>query len=443
MATTSNYSRLPSQLFRKASNSHPVALPFILLLITVPFPHAVNNMALMFFALMSLLSWRKTYSLRTQKAALLPIALFFLMALSLIWSVDVLRSSDAIAKEFALFAIPVCFMMFPAFSRGQKKSILEYYAYAMVLLGVFYLVRAIVRWFVSHDTGVFFYHELVTKLVNAIHVSVYMAIAFFVFLSKETKTLRDWCCMVFLAVLLLLLSSKNIIVIFGILIVLYYLCYAKIPIRNRLIGLAALLLLAVLPLLLFPKISDRFRSEFRTAMTDSTKNVTPEGESYNVSLRQAWNQDYFKPHDYFPGTAFRVYQFRIFTEMLHEDPIFWTGYGLNASYTRIKEKAVEHNLYMGDGKESGYQGKNFHNQYVQNFADLGIFGVLLLLAMVVLSLKNGIAAKDFTHISFAVLMISLFLTESFLWRQRGVVFFTAMYCLFNAGSAAYAATKKE
>lgn len=443
MATTSSYSKVYWQLFRKTSNSHPVGLSFIALLITIPLAHSVNNIALMFFALTSLLTWSKTFSFRTKKALLLPVAFFVLMALSLIWSIDVPQSAGALPKELALLAVPVCFMMFPAFSRGQKKNILDYYAYAMVFLGAFYLARAAVRWTIVHDTGVFFYHELVTKEVNAIHVSCYMAVAFFVFLSKEAKTVYDWCCVIFLTLILVLLSSKNIIVVFLLLLALYYLFYSGISVQKRLLSLATLLLLAALPLLFSPKIADRFRTEFETALADRTKNTTSQGETYNVSLRQAWQQERFSPQDYFPGGAFRVYQFRIFIEMLCEDPIFWTGYGLNASYGKIRQKAVEHNLYMGDGKESGYQGKNFHNQYVQNFADLGVFGLLLLLAMVVLNLKKGICAKDFTHISFAVLMISLFLTESFLWRQRGVVFFTAMYCLFNAGPVAFAAAQKK
>ena len=54
--------------------------------------------------------------------------------------------------------------------------------------------------------------------------------------------------------------------------------------------------------------------------------------------------------------------------------------------------------------------------------------------MVVLNLKNAFKSKDFIHIAFAILMISLFLTESFLWRQRGVIFFMVFYCLFNAST---------
>ena len=51
--------------------------------------------------------------------------------------------------------------------------------------------------------------------------------------------------------------------------------------------------------------------------------------------------------------------------------------------------------------------------------------------MLFVNIKNAFQSKDFMHITFSVLMISLFLTESFLWRQRGVVFFTLFYCLFN------------
>jgi hypothetical protein len=45
-------------------------------------------------------------------------------------------------------------------------------------------------------------------------------------------------------------------------------------------------------------------------------------EVNNISIYQAWTQDKFKQNDYFPGSAFRVYQIRIFKEMLEEDAIF-------------------------------------------------------------------------------------------------------------------------
>ena len=96
---------------------------------------------------------------------------------------------------------------------------------------------------------------------------------------------------------------------------------------------------------------------------------------------------------------------------------------------KLQEKEKQYHLYPG------YGTFNFHNQYVQNFAELGVIGFLLLLLMLFLNTKKAFNSKDFMHIAFAVLMISLFLTESFLWRQRGVLFFMLLYALFNMESS--------
>jgi hypothetical protein len=185
----------------------------------------------------------------------------------------------------------------------------------------------------------------------------------------------------------------------------------------------------------FGKIKNRFKEEFqsnteKSISADVISNV-PQGVHY-ISLKEAWTNETFSPNDYFPGTAFRVYQFRIFTEIISENNDYLLGFGLNASTQKIKEKAVQYNLFLGDKEHEGYQDKNLHNQYIQNFSDLGIIGFALLLVILLFNIKNAIKNKDFVHFAFAILMISLFLTESFLWRQRGVVFFTLFYCLFNS-----------
>ena len=97
----------------------------------------------------------------------------------------------------------------------------------------------------------------------------------------------------------------------------------------------------------------------------------------------------------------------------------------------LEEKGLKYNVFQGNETTEGYQKKNFHNQYIQVFSELGFIGFVFLILILFVNLKNALKNKDFTHIVFAILMISLFLTESFLWRQRGVVFFTAFYCLFN------------
>ena len=354
------------------------------------------------------------------------------MCVSYFWSIDTPATLKAIPKEIALLIIPVLFMVMKPFSKEQIQKIVQYYSYIIVLYVIFYLVKAIIRFYLTGDTGMFFYHELVTKKLNAIHVSVYVAIAFFYFFTKEVKSKVELFVSFLLFGFIILLSSKNIILVFIALILIEYFFYSKIAHKMR---LRNLLLFSVLLISLFfvGKIKDRFMYEFKSNTEKSLSSTVIDKNLVGVnvlSVKEAWTNEKFSPNDFFPGTAFRVYQARLFFELFQEENVFWTGYGLNASYKKLEEKAIQYDVFRGNETEEGYQTKNFHNQYIQNFAELGVFGFLLLVLTLFISLKKGFENKDFIQIAFSILMISLFLTESFLWRQRGVMFFTLFFCLF-------------
>jgi len=300
---------------------------------------------------------------------------------------------------------------------------------------VFFLIRAFIRFLITKETSVFFYHGpdndtdsgLVPRLLNAIHVSVYVAIAFFYFFIKEIKTKWEQLFSLLMFVFVILLSSKNIILIFVLLILIQVFFYSKIANRLRLRNLT-LLLLILAGVLSFGKIKERFLIEFTSNSEKSLSHnvkVNNEVAVNNISIYEAWNNESFTHNDFFPGTSFRIYQLRMFKDFLNEEAIFWKGFGLNASLNKLLEKEKQYNLYPG------YGTFNFHNQYVQNFAELGIVGFALLMLILFLNTKIAFRSKDFLHIAFAILMISLFLTESFLWRQRGVLFFMLFYCLYN------------
>lgn len=409
-------------------------IPFLMLLITLPISMGINNIFLGILVASSFFFVKKTKQ-KNYIILLLPMVLFLWMSLSYFWSIDVQRTLQAIPKEIALLLIPFVFWLIPSFTKEQKEKLLKYYSYSIALIVVFYLVRALFRFVLTKDTSVFFYHGpdndtdtgLVPRLLNAIHFSVYVAIAFFYFFIKESKSRFEQLITLLLFVFVILLSSKNIIIIFVLLVLIQVFFYSKIANRLRLRNLTILLLLLSF-IISFGKIKERFLIEFTT---NSDKGIShnialnKEKGINNISIADAWTKEKFHPADYFPGTAFRVYQFRMFTEFLKEEPIFWKGFGLNASLNKLLEKERQYNLYPG------YGTFNFHNQYVQNFAELGCIGFLLLVLILSINLKNAFKNKDFIHIAFTVLMISLFLTESFLWRQRGVVFFTVFYCLFN------------
>lgn len=427
-----NFSKNAFQNLKQEYNSHSSLLFVLLALLCIPLGYAFNSLSLALLIIITLINFKKA-NFSFKNYLIFPIALYLLMLLSYTWSIDTDRTIAAIFKELPLLLFPICFLLFRSFSDVEKQKIIKGFSYGMTAFAVFYLMKASVRFLSSQDTSVFFYHELVTKDVNAIHVSVYMAVSFFYFLVKPIKTNWDKLALAILFIMVFLLSSKNIVIVFMGLLGYYYLFFSKIAKKLRLRNLILLLvILSSLPFI--GKVKERFKQEYETIMTDSSVNdVINKGSEtvYNVSIKQAWNNDTFKPNDFFPGTAFRVYQFRIFMEFLKEEAIFWKGFGLDASYSKIEEKAIQYHLFLGNQFQEGYQKMNFHNQYIQTFAELGVFGLLLLLIMLVLSVRNAIDSNNYFHIAFSILIISLFFTESFLWRQRGVTFFIVMYCLLN------------
>lgn len=435
MANIYNSLKNVFQDLKKENSTNTAFVPIILVLLSIPLAYALNSIALGILIIAIAVSYKKE-QFAFQKNLIYPLALYLLMALSFIWSIDKDSTLKALSKELALLIIPLAFLFMKNFTAEQKQKIIRFYSYGIFLFVIFYYLKAIVRFAITGDTGVFFYHELVTKDVNAIHVSIYLAIAFFYFLRQTSKSIIEYIALPSIFAMIFLLSSKNIIVVFVMLLVIYTIFYVKVSKRMRLRNLAVFIAILI-SVAFLGKIRERFMIEYESNMSDSTVNdVISKGNEkvYNVSIRQAWTQEKFQPNDFFPGTAFRVYQFRIFKELLIEENVFFTGFGLNASYPKIEEKAIQYDIFMGDeaNQYEGYQSKNFHNQYVQNFAELGVFGFLLLMVMLLINLRNAIKSKDFVHFAFAILMISLFLTESFLWRQRGVVFFTVLYCLFNS-----------
>jgi len=428
-----NFSKNAYQNLKQEYNNHPSLLFVLLALLCIPLGYAFNSISLALLIISTLINFKKE-NVHIERHLIFPSVLYVLMLFSFAWSIDKERTISAISKELPLLLFPICFLLFRSFSEFEKQKIIKGFSYGMVVFSLFYLIKASIRFFISHDTSVFFYHELVTKDVNAIHVSVYMATSFFYFLVKPIKTNWDKLALTVLLLMVFLLSSKNIVIVFIGLLGYYYLFFSKSAKKLRLRNLI-LLLVVLFSLPFIGKVKERFKQEYETIMTDSSVNdvISKEsGEIYNVSIKQAWTNETFKPNDFFPGTAFRVYQFRIFIEFLQEEAIFWKGFGLDASYAKIEEKGIQYHLFLGDENNEGYQKMNFHNQYIQVFAELGIFGIVLLILMIALSIRNSIVSKSYFHIAFSVVMVSLFLTESFLWRQRGVTFFIIMYCLLNA-----------
>lgn len=166
------------------TKNNPAFAALLLFLITIPGMLGANNVSLVL--LLIVLFWKKKIQAVITVELLAPLALYLLMALSWFWSIDQPATVKALPKEIFFLVLPVLFSLFFVVTVTQRKKVLLYYSYAMALYAAYYILRAIIRYVLLHDTAVFFYHQeegvdigLVSKVLNAIHVTVFMALAFF------------------------------------------------------------------------------------------------------------------------------------------------------------------------------------------------------------------------------------------------------------------------
>lgn len=414
---------------KKAKNNlveNPIVFFVFLVLFTIPLPYIYNSISVILLGIYSVY-----YAIVNKQKPVFTLvyylffALFALMLLSYFWTIDEKLTLSAISKSVSIILIPIFFSFFNTQTIQQK--ILKCFAITGIFYSWFFLLRAVINYCVTQNTEVFFYHGLVPQDVNAIHISVYIATSFFALLIMFKNTWFKNVLLVVEFIVLILLSSKNITVLFLILLALYALTKIlknkNLSLKTIGIGIFSLLIVGIF---ISQKIFSRFKEETNTDV--KTTIVAENGDTLFVnvvSIKDAWNKEQFKKDDYLTGFSLRTYQIRIFFETMKENQAYLTGFGLNATDSKIKQKRIQYNLY------EGYDVFNFHNQYLQFFSELGIFGFLLIVLILIINIKNSICRKDFIHFSFAILMISLFLTESFLARQRGIVFFTTMYFIFN------------
>ena len=137
------------------------------------------------------------------------------------------------------------------------------------------------------------------------------------------------------------------------------------------------------------------------------------------------------------GTSIRLLQTRILFEQIEEENILLGGFGLFASRENLKQRHLNFNTYYV------YHTYNYHNQYAQTLSETGIFGLLLLMYMLATNFKTALKTKDFLFICFALTIPLVFITESFLWVHRGIIFFIVLYCLFNRTEYTFFNKKQE
>ncbi|MAY23815.1 MAG: hypothetical protein CMC74_13620 [Flavobacteriaceae bacterium] len=373
-------------------------------LLTLPLPYAFGTAALVLWLAVSLYSLR-FHKMEWNNQWWIPILFYAVIVLSLIWSVNFKQSLRGLERQLGFVLLPIAFIAMPKLKKASLLKVFYASSLGMAGYGLVFIIMALFRFLSGNSPEVFFYHELVSPFsLNAIYVSVWVSFALVFLVFKTQRNKKNILAIFVLGLFLLMLASKIIIAITVFILLLGAIRYFS---RKKLIASGIIGLLAVL-LLWFT--NNPIKNRFSVEINDS-----------NIS--EVLNCEKFGPVYYWTGTTLRIFQARIFWEMLQEDSIFWKGYGINASQDKIEAKHKEHDLYKG------FYNYNFHNQYLQAFAEVGIISFVFTVLLLLVPFTGYIKTKELLFLAFFIIMASVFLTESYLWRQRGIFHFFTLFGL--------------
>ena len=100
---------------------------------------------------------------------------------------------------------------------------------------------------------------------------------------------------------------------------------------------------------------------------------------------------------------------------------FIFGEGLGGGMIKINNFISENNLNQ-------FEVPDLHNQYLMNYLDLGILGLIIILIILFIPI---IYSKSKELILFTIVFSISMLTESFLYVIKGIIFFITISCFFN------------
>ncbi|WP_299212995.1 O-antigen ligase family protein [uncultured Aquimarina sp.] len=130
------------------------------------------------------------------------------------------------------------------------------------------------------------------------------------------------------------------------------------------------------------------------------------------------NTDYLNITDYNNGINSRILSWKCSIENI-KNTGFW-GHGINNSRSLLRDCYKD---IAGENSVPYLEKYNSHNLFLQTTMDLGFVGLGILLLIYFYVLYVGITHRDYLTISYFIVIFIFGLTESFLNRQWGIIFF--------------------
>ena len=355
----------------------------------------------------------KIKTLFTKPFALCFIAFYLLHLASLVYSVNTTVAYNDLALKITLLLLPVFILSVSLFPQNKKLLLLHLFAISMVSMAVYDLYNSFLEYETSNSISVFYYKNLPHLLVGKPHyLAWYYSFAIFIALREIIVVKKARIAWTFASIILLfsliLLSSRAYLFAFLLIASISALVWIskKESSKGRLFKILGAFAILLGIIIAVPNTRERIADTF-------------------VELNNLVDSSDYRQ------TNPRVYIWKYSIELIAEKPIL--GYGIGDAKEELSKALKNCDALFWNGNKNvplHRKSLNFHNQFLQTWAEVGILGFLLLLFLMIrpFYIKN----QHPLFLIFVGLTLIGFLTESMLERQAGVVMFAFMYPLLSS-----------
>jgi len=391
---------------------------FLILLFSIPFG---RKLFLPIFAIWScfvLLTYfvKLDYSKTRFKGLLvIPIIYFFIYSFGIILTSDHKEIFNDLLFKLSLLLLPILYPFNRQLYKDGKSTMLKSYVIGCFSASLFYFGHAVYRsLYIANgrlvlDNG-WHYYFLSNNFSYFVHPS-YLALFFLVAIlivviekDKWFKTTITGGFNVFLTtfpllISLIILQSRAGIIGLGLLMLCFFL-YSVVK-RKYIVGLTGLFFLLALVFISFTRFEryENTMTSLRSTAGIGVENMPKEN-----------------------GTSIRFWIWKSAILSISEHPI--TGVGPQNVRKALCKHYVEWDMKVAAGKRL-----NAHNQYLETWLGLGVFGLIVLLALLFVPIWIGVKKRDWLLVGAISLCSFSFIFESMLETISGIFFFAVLYTL--------------
>lgn len=391
------------------------ALAAALVVVALPFSIKLTTQAIILFAAAWL--FQNNFSrlgrvLKKSATFWLLTSLYLLTVLSLFYTQNLAAGLWELEKGATLLLFPLMMASAKKLAKSRIDFILKAFVLANLTFGIISVAYATYKYF-AENINIFFYHDLVSPLFNshATYYSMYLIFSLFIlFYFYGQKEKPSWQLKVltggitvFFTLLIYLLAIRSIIIFFtftALMAIVFYIFKT----RNIILGIA---MLGGFLMLMF------FAVKENEVLKEKVFQIF---ENYEYEL----SKDHIEGYN---GLTTRLAQWESSLPIIKKNPVLGVGPGDVQDELQIVYKEN----YLVYSFRSRF---NAHSQYFQTCLGLGILGLTLLLASLVIPSLLAYRRKNMLYLCFLVLFGFCCITESMLYVQKGIVFYSFFSSLF-------------